>query len=162
MAADPDIQVPAPWVVDTQKHYTNSPSALSINSISSSASGSSVDAPSSQSSISSASTASSDDPWLVGLAELPCQHQDLQSWDKSKENAGPRSNTTIWDQLVKRSQAGLAAAENRQNPRRTQRLNRLGSRDGVVTSQCPLPPPSLVRQSERKSNFVDSLVGKRR
>ncbi|KAK6533262.1 hypothetical protein TWF694_002215 [Orbilia ellipsospora] len=49
-----------------------------------------------------------------------------------------------------------------QNPRRTRRL--LESQDGCApgsckeSQTCPLPPPSLVRQADRKVNFVDNLV----
>ncbi|KAF3918013.1 hypothetical protein ABW21_db0203154 [Orbilia brochopaga] len=52
--------------------------------------------------------------------------------------------------------------EQLQNPRRTRRL--LEQQDertpGLCNEAraCPLPPPSLVRQTDRKVNFVDNLV----
>ena len=46
------------------------------------------------------------------------------------------------------------AVHSRQHPRRTQ-----PQPIGCVTSTGPRPPPSLVRQSERKDNFVEGLVG---
>ncbi|EPS40523.1 hypothetical protein H072_5613 [Dactylellina haptotyla CBS 200.50] len=52
--------------------------------------------------------------------------------------------------------------EQLQNPRRTRRL--LESQDAFApgsckeSQPCPLPPPSLVRQADRKVNFVDNLV----
>jgi PHO85 cyclin-5 len=54
------------------------------------------------------------------------------------------TTTTCWPKSVLAS----VAPEQRQHPRRTSVVARLG---------CP---PSLVRQSDRKVNFVDSLVGK--
>lgn len=45
-------------------------------------------------------------------------------------------------------------AELRKNPRRS---NSYVAQNGVP---CPRPPPCLMRQSERKVNFVDNLVGK--
>jgi hypothetical protein len=48
------------------------------------------------------------------------------------------------------------APELRQHPRRT---NTCSQPNGFVSS-CARQPPSLVRQSERKVNFVDKLVGK--
>lgn len=52
--------------------------------------------------------------------------------------------------------------EQLQNPRRTRRL--LDSQEGCApgsckeSQACPLPPPPLVRQADRKVNFVDNLV----
>jgi len=67
--------------------------------------------------------------------------------------------------LKLQSQARLAQTlpkEKLQNPRRTNRLveekNTGGSSSGNETITCPLPPPSLVRQADRKVNFVDNLV----
>ncbi len=50
--------------------------------------------------------------------------------------------------------------ESRQHPRRTQRLTEVDPHKSGSTASCPRPPPSLIRQCERKDNFVDSLVGK--
>lgn len=48
---------------------------------------------------------------------------------------------------IKKTRAEIVPAELRQNSRRTSNSNR---------AACP---PTLVRQSDRKVNFVDSLVG---
>ena len=47
--------------------------------------------------------------------------------------------------------------ELRQNPRRT---GHAATTNGTSSSACARPPPSLVRQCERKVHFVDNLVGK--
>ena len=49
------------------------------------------------------------------------------------------------------------APELRVNPRRTQQSSQAGCQDGKSTTRAP---PSLVRQCDRKDNFVESLVGK--
>lgn len=51
--------------------------------------------------------------------------------------------------------ASAVPAELRQNPRRT---NTCSQSSGFVSASCSRPPPSLVRQCERKVNFVDNLV----
>ncbi len=50
--------------------------------------------------------------------------------------------------------------EQRQHPRRTQRLINLDSDNNDPSAPRPLAPPALVRQSERKEVFVDNLIGK--
>jgi PHO85 cyclin-5 len=50
--------------------------------------------------------------------------------------------------------------EHRQHPRRTQRVINGNNKDGGLSIPCTRAPPTLVRQSERKDVFVDSLVGK--
>ena len=52
------------------------------------------------------------------------------------------------------------APELRQHPRRTQRPAQLETQVSGLANTAPRPPPSLVRQCERKDNFVESLVGK--
>ncbi|MCJ1308750.1 hypothetical protein MMC25_002404 [Agyrium rufum] len=49
------------------------------------------------------------------------------------------------------------APELRQHPRRTRQDS---SCEGATSVLGPRPPPSLTRQSERKDNFVENLVGK--
>ena len=49
------------------------------------------------------------------------------------------------------------AIELRQHPRRTQPAAQCDAQSGYPTAR---PPPSLIRQSDRKDNFVESLVGK--
>lgn len=162
MAADLDIDRSAPWTSQILKSYLNSPSTASIysnRSSSTNTSAFSLDAPSSQSSVSSSS--------LTGLTSC-------QEWSNENEIAWSgcpteRPNTAVKDQgspapgtfflPPNQSYAQVVAPESRQNPRRTQRLSSTETDDGK-TILCPRPPPSLVRQSERKITFVDSLVGK--
>ncbi|RPB14733.1 hypothetical protein P167DRAFT_42090 [Morchella conica CCBAS932] len=56
--------------------------------------------------------------------------------------------------------AEIVPIEQRQNPRRTNRLVESVNATGCpVDGTCPLPPvPSLQRQADRKVNFVDNLV----
>ena len=163
MAGDLDIDAYASWPHHPHnKDYPYSPSLASTAS-SSSSSVFSLDAPSSQSSASSSAGWSS------------------SAWNSENENEthyftnrhiSRRSNLDSSDEeLIITSYLPCAqpqahpppeavALTSRQHPRRTQRLNSYESQDGKSVSSCPRPPPSLVRQSERKENFVDSLVGK--
>ena len=51
------------------------------------------------------------------------------------------------------------AVEQRPHQRRTQRCSEV-NRATCPSEPCPMPPvPTLVRQAERKTNFVDNLVG---
>ena len=50
--------------------------------------------------------------------------------------------------------------EQRQHPRRTHRLIKVDSKSANAPAPVSRAPPALVRQSERKEVFVDSLVGK--
>ena len=49
--------------------------------------------------------------------------------------------------------------ELRQHPRRTQPTTQVSSDSEAPLSNCIRPPPPLVRQCDRKDNFVESLVG---
>ena len=51
-------------------------------------------------------------------------------------------------------------AEQRQHLRRAHRCAAEVTRPSADAEACPMPPvPTLVRQAERKTNFVDNLVG---
>jgi len=50
------------------------------------------------------------------------------------------------------------AVEQRQHQRRTQKSAEV-TRAACPSEPCPPPVPTLVRQVERKTNFVDNLVG---
>lgn len=65
--------------------------------------------------------------------------------DSSNKHGAPNGQT--WDPI---STQAAVPRELRQNPRRTRNVGANG---------CTKPPPPLVRQSERKWSFVDSLVG---
>lgn len=161
MAGDPDSDASASWPHhNSTKDYPYSPSLASTAS-SSSSSVFSLDAPSSQSSVSS----SAGWPSSAWNSENENENQYFTS-----RHISQRSTTSSSDEEViitsylpcSRTRAQLpaeaVALESRQHPRRTQRLNSYESQDGKSVSSCPRPPPSLVRQSERKENFVDSLV----
>ena len=149
MAGDPDIDVSAPWPHRvTAKNYPYSPSTASTAS-SSSSSVFSIDAPSSQSSVASSSRGWSSSAWIN---ESESQHYYQPSI--------LQGSVTSSNEKVVQPPPEVVALECRQHPRRTQRLNSSESQHAKTTKTCPRPPPSLVRQSERKDNFVDSLVGK--
>ena len=162
----PNPDTTASWLYPIFKQYSNSPSAASTNSVLSSTSSStssvvsSIDAPSSQSSVSSAAVGWP--AWLHASEAPRCKQPSSQTGDGNKhtlkENTRPPGGCNL-QQL--QGCTRLVAAEARQHPRRTQRLKSLGSQDGKSGAQCSRPPPTLVRQSERKINFVDSLVGER-
>ncbi|KAK2800536.1 hypothetical protein FQN50_008081 [Emmonsiellopsis sp. PD_5] len=123
------------------------PYASSIASSASSSSSSVFSLDSSQSSISS-STTGPDVIW-----EQPESSSDSQTGGRYLS-----SNESNFH--CSRSRRGCAskvadaavAPELRQNPRRTYR--------NALSTSCPQPRPSLVRQCERKHTFVDNLVGK--
>lgn len=145
--------------VALHKTIPYSPSSVSTTS-STSSSTFSVDAPSSQSSISCSSLDDwgnttyqneNENPSSANLQPLR-QHDSVFSEEDSKHCPTYLASRPLLP--------GVIAPNSRQNPRRTQRLNSYESQDGKKINQCPLAPPSLVRQSERKDNFVESLVGK--
>lgn len=158
MASDPDINPPAHWSHHTTTKQLNTqptsstcyPYSPSVASTASSSCESvfSIDAPSSQSSEASSDAWSSEErsSWLENVYALnhyPAS-QDAQVVAATEDLYSSRP--------AQQNTEGVAPAA-RQHPRRTQRLS-------SYESQCPRPPPSLVRQSDRKDSFVDSLVGK--
>lgn len=163
MAVDLHLDASASWQHhNPTKNYSYSPSLASTAS-SSSSSVFSLDAPSSQSSVSSSAQWASS-AWN---SENESENQVLSGRHISRKNNASSSDEAI---IITPSMpcsrpraqvpADAVAPESRQHPRRTQRLNSYESHDLTSVSSCPRPPPSLVRQSERKENFVDSLVGK--
>ena len=138
-----------------------SPSSVSTTS-STSSSAFSVDAPSSQSSVSCSSV----DEWANLTFENEIVTPDsanLQRLRRPDSAFSHDNKKSCPAYLASRPLLpGVIAPSSRQHPRRTQRLNSHNPQSGLKTAQHPLPPPSLVRQSERKDNFVESLVGKRR
>ena len=163
MAGDLDLDASASWPRHiSTKHYPYSPSLASTAS-SSSSSVFSLEAPSSQSSASSSAGWSSSAWHSENENENPystSRHISRQSTTSSSDEEVIITSYLPCSQAQPHSPAEAVALESRQNPRRTQRLNSYESHDGKIVSSCPRPPPSLVRQSERKENFVDSLVGK--
>ena len=142
------------------KSIPYSPSNVSTTS-STSSSAFSVDAPSSQSSVSCSSV----DDWsssayqrdIEGASVYGAQPLRRQDSNSSEEDVNSSCSTNF----TPHSQpTGTADPSARRHPRRTQRLNSSESCDGKQATNHPLAPPPLVRQSERKDNFVESLVGK--
>jgi hypothetical protein len=136
-----------------QKAYYIHPYTASIASSASSSSSSvsSVDYLSSQGSISS-SSASSVDVILENEVSGESQAAGLTSGNSSDLGShcfrsGRGCAPKVADTAV--------APELRQNPRRTYHAARSSSESA---SACARAPPSLVRQCERKVNFVDNLV----
>ena len=168
MASDPDLNRSAQWphhVNYAQPAKFTYPYSPSIASTASSSSDSvfSVDAPSSQSS------ECSSDSWSTSTDQSSWSHEPehpyLQDSDATAQLSedfastnrclSPKFRTSYPVYAVQ-----AVAPESRQHPRRTQRLESVECKDGKTRSLCPRAPPPLVRQSERKDNFVDSLVGK--
>lgn len=131
-----------------QQHATY-PYATSVaSSASSSSSVFSLDAVSSQSSISSTSTGSVDVIWENGSGS------ECQQGGRGAQQHSSDLNSLVARQNTRRAGNKVADTavppELRQNPRRT---NQNGCSNGAK-------PPPLVRQCERKTSFVDNLVGK--
>lgn len=143
-----------------QKTIPYSPSSVSTTS-STSSSTFSTDAASSQSSVSCSSV----DDWSSLANQNENQNPNkvnLQPLRRQDSASSEEDNVTSCQPFFafRPQLPGAVALSSRQHPRRTQRLNANASHDGKQINHCPLPPPSLVRQSERKDNFVESLVGK--
>lgn len=151
-----DIDAPAysSLRISTENH--NHPYALSIASSASSSTSSvfSLDAPSSQSSVSSTSSSwesEQDNTYFLNhsVSRQPVQYAPSEEVTVPSYQAKPRPTQNV--------QVNAVASECRQHPRRTQPQAQV---NGCQTTTGLRPPPSLVRQSERKDNFVESLVGK--
>lgn len=168
-----DAQAHSSLRISTEHHEIASSPSLASSPSSSTSSVFSFDAPSSQSSVSSASSSwdsENDASYLLSHAVL---RQPLSS-DSALHAAATTSTTTSTTSTTTTPAAAATAApapppticqiqsfnpvasECRQHPRRTQPQ---AQTDGCSTATIPRPPPSLVRQSERKDNFVESLVG---
>ncbi|KAH8431644.1 PHO85 cyclin-5 [Aspergillus melleus] len=142
------LKDPNPGLSYTASHahpYTSS--SVSSSASSSSSSVFSLDGLSTQGSISSTSTNSVDVIW-ENDGEYPAAGRGLPSLHAPRERAAC---------YLKVPQPDLpthlpVAPELRKHPRRTSHLQ---GNNGTTR-----PPPCLMRQSERKVNFVDNLVGK--
>ncbi len=166
MASDSDLDASVHWSNNTLPNrntthstssiqYPYSPSTASTAS-SSSDSAFSIDAPSSQSSEASSdawSSSSNRSSWIEN------SYVSDHFYAQQPEEVVISAYNPYYTHRVQQN-AEVVAHGARQHPRRTQRLSSCRSQDGQTTAACPRPPPSLVRQSERKDNFVDSLVGK--
>lgn len=160
MASTSDNHVLAPGSLrlSTSTHPYGSSIASSASSSASSIV--SLDAPSSQSSVASSSTSSLNAVW-----ENENEDEHLSN-DRSSQDCATISSHSpdITPSVAKHVQPGAqlpckaVAPEARKHPRRTHRLPPINVNNGV-SGPCARPP-ALVRQCERKDNFVDCLVGK--
>ena len=136
------------------------PYASSIASSASSSTSSvfSIDGLSSQSSAPSSSKSLLNAGWEPDHGSTDSINDYLPS-----SSAGPCDSPNITSKPIESCNTTLEAAvapELRQHPRRTQRPAQLETQVAGLTNAAPRPPPSLVRQCERKDNFVENLVGK--
>lgn len=130
------LKDPNPGLSYKTSHAHPYPSSLSSSASSSASSVFSLDAISSQGSVSSAATNPAD-----------------VIWENDAEY--PRSTRAcLRGPPVKPADAAVPP-ELRRHPRRTN--SHVVQSNGTA---CTRPPPCLLRQSERKVNFVDNLVGK--
>lgn len=136
-----------------RRTVTSHPYPCSIGSSASSSSTSvfSLDCVSSQGSVSSSSTTATDALWESDETREPVRkyvpHPGQTSFPFQDGSACNPSKVTEC----------VVPPELRKNPRRTAYPSTASN--GAPTSCSRLPPP-LVRQCDRKVNFVDSLVGK--
>ena len=139
---------------------TNYPYTPSIASSASSSVTSifSAEAHSSQSSAPSSSKSAAHVAWDTETSES--EHEDHIS--PTEQTSAYQATTVIRSKAVEaashcRPWHEAVAPELRQHPRRTQ-----PAANATATNGCPVAraPPSLVRQCDRKDNFVESLVGK--
>lgn len=157
--SDNDVLAPSSLRLSTSNH----PYGTSIASSASSSSSSifSLDALSSQSSIASSSTSSLNAVWEKEN-EDECFSKDQSAHECATITArSPGLKSSAAQHIQQRAQlpCKAVAPEARKHPRRTHRLPPINVNNGV-SGPGPRPPPALVRQCERKDNFVDSLVGK--
>ena len=161
-----DCDATAPSSLKISAHDQSSDLPPSSPASSSSSSVFSIDAPSSRSSAVSSSTDSLNAVWenegdSSYFSSRHCHHQIIPtSWNEAViTTTCPTKRVAPRPQPLRQLNEAVAP-ESRQHPRRTQRLTEIVSQKGGSTASCPRPIPSLVRQCERKDNFVDSLVGK--
>lgn len=160
---DNNVLAPSPLRSSADSH----PYGLSIATPPSSSTSSifSLDAPSSQSSTASSSTNSVNLIWVKehenwGHLQSHPEVSQGRSAVSSENLLRLNSTTTKHEQPEVQPLSQAVAPESRKHPRRTHRDAQGNDRNGAAASACPRPPPALVRQCERKDNFVDSLVGK--
>lgn len=158
--ADNDVLAPSSLRLSTSNH----PYGYSIASSASSSSSSifSLDVPSSQSSAASSSTSSLNAVWEnENEDEYFSNYQSSQECASTASERSPGIKSSAVKLVQHRAQlpCKAVAPEARKHPRRTHQLAPINVNNGG-SGPCPRPPPALVRQCERKDNFVDSLVGK--
>ena len=88
-----------------------------------------------------------------------CTHKSVQVTFRTSVTADFLSSNLPYNTRSE-VQSDAVPIEQRQHPRRTHRLIHVNSKSGNASAPASRAPPALVRQSERKEVFVDSLVGK--
>ena len=140
-ASNPSIQFKAPCV---HPYASSVSSSVSSSASSSSSSVFSLDAASTQSSVSSTSTNPVDVIWENENDSFGGRH--------SLSHYG--SQGSLRGCISKPAPDAAVAPELRKHPRRTNSY--VNQSNGAPGAR---PPPCLMRQSERKVNFVDNIVG---
>lgn len=160
------FSLPFSFQSDTPSARRSAPSSLSSSSSHSSVS-SSVASSSPQSYRASPLSSLSNSSYWANEDQLESSHPQIRACThKSVQVSCPNSVTARFSSSQSRCntrpevQPDAVPIEQRQHPRRTHRVVHVDSRSGNATAPVSRAPPALVRQSERKEVFVDSLVGK--
>lgn len=149
---DPSERI-SPRTITNNYPYTSS---IASSAASSSSSVFSADNHSSQSSAPSSSKSSLHAGWESEHPEsLAVTDYQVASIDSTSQNIAHTVSQHV--ATGARATETAVAPELRQHPRRTQPSAQVDAQNGFPTTR---PPPSLVRQCDRKDNFVESLVGK--
>jgi hypothetical protein len=154
-----------PATILTHPHYPYSPAASIASSASSSNSSVWSVASVSSKATSVASSTTTDGITAPNTAVIP-PLPSRNCWQQKKSLAistGAQTKDGLrhpHPQLPITIPEEILPIEQRQNPRRTNRLLEGAGLGCPASESCPLPPvPTLQRQADRKVNFVDNLVG---
>lgn len=136
-------------------------SSIASSASSSSASVFSADSVSSQTSVSSTSTSSIHIVWGTEdrKSSSPVD-EDTPQYAAPLRKVEARKEIFEDNSLAASNIDTTVVPDLRQHPRRTKPLASQDQNYGTSATDCPRPPPTLVRQCDRKVNFVDNLVGK--
>ncbi len=103
------------------------------------------------------SSPSCSDPLIISPDAPPSWRSVI--WDREIENKYKLNNRPHTSEANQKLQ-DRTGPEIWRHPRRTRRFHQEDALGGDSAKLTVLPPPPLLRQCERKENFVDSLVGK--
>ena len=146
-------------LMDSTHHpYTSS---IASSASSSSSSVFSADSFSSQTSVSSTSTSSIHVVWGTEERRSYSPVDEVTPQPATSIRTGEAPKNVFESVASATSNIDTAVVPDfRQNPRRTKPVAQQDQKHGTSATDCPRPPPTLVRQCNRKVNFVDNLVGK--
>lgn len=160
------FSLPFPFHTDTPSSQRSAPSSVSSSSLQSSVS-SSVASSSPQSYRASPLSSLSNSSYWANEDQHESSHPQIRSYTHKSVQVSFRNSVTadfVSSQSICNTRSELHSdavpIEQRQHPRRTHRVVHVDSKSGNVIAPLSRAPPALVRQSERKEVFVDSLVGK--